>query len=37
MIEQGDAATLFAHPQQPYTKMLLAAALNLETQENSIS
>jgi microcin C transport system ATP-binding protein len=29
-IEQGSAAELFAHPQQEYTKSLLAASLNLE-------
>ena len=32
MVEQGDTATLFASPQQNYTKVLLAAALNLETK-----
>src|SRR6202012_1508939 len=32
MVEQGDAATLFASPQQEYTKILLAAALNLEAK-----
>jgi len=32
MIEQGNAADLFAHPQQSYTKTLLAAALNLEAR-----
>jgi microcin C transport system ATP-binding protein len=32
MVEQGDATTLFAYPQQEYTKTLLAAALNLETR-----
>ena len=32
MVEQGDAAKLFAHPQQEYTKTLLAAALNLEAR-----
>jgi len=30
MVEQGNAADVFAHPQQQYTKTLLAAALNLE-------
>ncbi|MDE1901441.1 MAG: ABC transporter ATP-binding protein [Alphaproteobacteria bacterium] len=35
MVEQGDAATLFAHPQQSYTKALLAAALNLDAVETA--
>lgn len=33
MVEQGDAARIFAHPQEEYTKTLLAAALNLEARE----
>ncbi|MGB9151954.1 MAG: ABC transporter ATP-binding protein, partial [Alphaproteobacteria bacterium] len=33
MVEQGDAAQIFAHPQEEYTKTLLAAALNLEARE----
>ncbi len=31
-VEQASAAELFAHPQQDYTKALLAAALNLEAK-----
>ena len=30
MVEQGNAAELFTHPQHAYTKTLLVAALNLE-------
>jgi len=30
MIEQGDVTVLFSNPKQPYTKTLLAAALNLD-------
>ena len=32
MVEQGTATNLFANPQQEYTKILLAAALNLEAR-----
>jgi microcin C transport system ATP-binding protein len=32
MVEQGNAADIFANPQQEYTKTLLAAALNLEAR-----
>jgi microcin C transport system ATP-binding protein len=32
VVEQGDAAQLFAHPREDYTKTLLAAALNLEAR-----
>jgi microcin C transport system ATP-binding protein len=35
MVEQGDTAALFAHPQQDYTKTLLAAALNLEARDSA--
>jgi microcin C transport system ATP-binding protein len=32
VVEQGPARTIFANPQQDYTKTLLAAALNLDSQ-----
>ncbi len=35
VVEEGDAATIFANPQQPYTRQLLAAALNLKAQESA--
>jgi microcin C transport system ATP-binding protein len=36
MVEQGDAASLFANPQEEYTKTLLAAALNLEARGEAV-
>jgi len=33
VVEQGPAAQIFANPQDPYTKALLAAALNLEVAD----
>ncbi len=34
VVEQGDAATIFATPQQAYTRQLLAAALNINATES---
>ena len=36
MVEQGPAEALFADPQHPYTRALLAAALDLEADESGV-
>ena len=36
VVEQGPAEALFADPQHPYTRALLAAALNLEADESGV-
>jgi microcin C transport system ATP-binding protein len=36
VIEEGPAADLFANPQSPYTRALLAAAFNLETAPEGV-
>jgi microcin C transport system ATP-binding protein len=33
VVEQGDAAKIFASPAQPYTRALMAAAFNIEVAE----
>ena len=36
VVEHGPAARIFDHPQDPYTKALLAAALDLEAVEHGV-
>jgi microcin C transport system ATP-binding protein len=37
VVEYGEADQIFEHPQQPYTKALLAAALNLEAPDDDLT
>ncbi len=36
VVEQGPAEDIFDHPKEPYTRALLAAALNLDADDSGI-